>query len=69
MFDVALSLVLNNEIMEARLVLSVLSPSIQDEIVEAVQRAVDAALMASNRSRTYYSNQVKVVPVTGGDFK
>ena len=66
MFDVALSLVLNNEIMEAR---PVLSPSIQDEIVEAVQRAVDAALMASNRSRTYYSNQVKVVPVTGGDFK
>ena len=65
MFDVALSLVLNNEIMEARSSLH----HLQDEIVEAVQRAVDAALMASNRSRTYYSNQVKVVPVTGGDFK
>ena len=41
----------------------------QDEIVEAVQREVDAALMASNRSRTYYSNQLKVVPITSGNFK
>ena len=49
--------------------LTLLASSPQDEIVESVQREVDAALMSSNKSRTYYSNQVKLVPVTGADFK
>jgi DNA mismatch repair protein MLH1 len=41
----------------------------QDDIVEAVQKEIDAKLMASNRSRAYYTHQDTAVPLGESDFK